>query len=79
MICDRCLCTAATAGATSAAVTTAVMSLLGGVRHGLAHQSESPFFGDIAKGAKVLNSLLTCSVLLTRNDASLVLHEIGLL
>lgn len=69
----KCIAISATA-ATSAA--TAALLGLGGVRHGLGHQFEGSFFGDIAKSSKVLDRLLSCGMLFTRNDASLVLHEI---
>ena len=65
--------TTTTTGATTAA--TATMTL-GGVSHGLAHQSKGAFLGDEAEGAKVLDGFLASGVLLTRNDASLVLHEV---
>ena len=51
-------------------------SLLG---HRLAHQLEGSLLGDVAERAKVLDGLLSRRVLLARNDASLVLHEVLLL
>ena len=68
------LVTTATTGAT-----TATAAALRRVSHGFAHQSEGAFLGNEAEGAKVLDGFLASGVLLTRNDASLVLHEVGLL
>ena len=61
-----------TTTATSATSTTT----LGGVSHGFAHQSEGALLSNEAEGAKVLDGFLASGVLLTRNDASLVLHEV---
>ncbi len=60
---------ATTTGATSA-------TALGGVSHGFAHQSEGALLSNEAEGTKVLNGFLASSVLLTRNNASFVLHEV---
>ena len=61
--------TATTTGATSA-------TALRGVSHGFAHQSEGALLSNEAEGAKVLDGFLASGVLLTRNDASFVLHEV---
>ena len=63
--------TTATTGAA-----TATTAALGGVSHGLAHQSEGAFLGDEAEGAKVLDGFLASSVLLTRDNTSFVFHEV---
>ena len=55
---------------------TATTTALGGVSHGLAHQSEGAFLSDEAEGTKVLDGFLASGVLLTRNDTSFVLHEV---
>ena len=61
-------------GAALARVTTGCLAL----RHRLAHQLEGAFFGDVAEGSEVLDGLLASGVLLARNDASVVLHEVFL-
>ena len=44
--------------------------------HRLAHQLEGALLGNESKRAEVLNGLLARGVLLTRNNAAVVLHEI---
>ena len=44
--------------------------------HRLAHQLEGALLGDKAKRAEVLDGLLSRGMLLARNDATVVLHEI---
>ena len=62
--------------ATTTGAATATTTALGGVSHGLAHQSEGAFLSDEAEGTKVLDGFLASGVLLTRNDTSFVLHEV---
>jgi len=44
--------------------------------HRLAHQLEGALLGDESKRAEVLDGLLARGVLLARNDAAVVLHQI---
>ena len=44
--------------------------------HRLAHQSEGALLGNKAQRSEVLNGLLAGSMLLARDDATLVLHQI---
>ena len=47
--------------------------------HGLAHELEGAFFGDVAEGSEVLDGLLASGVLLAGDDAAVMLHQIALL
>ena len=44
--------------------------------HRLAHQSEGALLGDVAESSEVLDGLLAGSMLLARDDAALVLHQV---
>ena len=44
--------------------------------HRLAHELEGALLGNEAKRTEVLDGLLARSMLLARNDATVVLHEI---
>lgn len=46
--------------------------------HRLAHQLEGALLGNKAKRAEVLDGLLASGMLLARNDATVVFHEIFL-
>ena len=46
--------------------------------HRLAHQLEGTLLGDKAERTEVLDGLLASGMLLARNDASVVLHEVFL-
>ena len=59
-------------GAALASVTTRRLTL----GHRLAHQLEGALFGNEAKRTEVLDGLLASGVLLARNDAAVVLHEV---
>ena len=48
------------------------------LRHRLAHQLEGALLGDEAERTEVLDGLLARGVLLARNDATVVLHEVFL-
>ena len=54
----------------------ASLASLARLGHRLGHQSEGSLLGDVAERAEVLNGLLACGVLLTRNDATVVLHQV---
>ena len=47
-----------------------------GLGHRLGHQSEGSLLGDVAERAEVLDRLLARGMLLTRNDATVVLHQV---
>ena len=49
------------------------------MRHRLAHQLESALLGLVARRKEMLNGLLAGRMLLARNDATTVLHQILLL
>ena len=57
-----------------ASVTTGRLAL----GHRLAHQLEGALLGNKAKRTEMLDGLLTRGMLLARNDATVVLHEIFL-
>ena len=61
-------------GAALASVATRRLALA----HRLAHQLKSALLGNEAKRTEVLDGLLARSMLLARNDATVVLHEIFL-
>lgn len=60
------------ASAALASVTTGRLAL----GHRLAHQLEGALLGDEAERAEVLDGLLASGMLLARNDAAVVLHEV---
>jgi len=65
-------CATALTGAALASVTTGRLAL----GHRLAHQLEGALLGNEAKRTEVLDGLLARGMLLARNDATVVLHEI---
>lgn len=65
-------------GARSATALTSATTRRLALAHRLAHQLEGALLGDKAKRTEVLDGLLARSMLLARNDAAVVLHEIFL-
>ena len=60
-------------------MTLGALRVLRAVRHRLAHQLEGALLGLVARRKEMLNGLLARRMLLARNDATTVLHQILLL
>jgi hypothetical protein len=71
---DRAVRATALASAALASVTTRGLSL----GHRLAHQLEGALLGDESERTEVFDGLLARGVLLARNDATVMLHQIFL-